>query len=106
MKTGLSVGPGRASFSRARPKQPKREPRCSTFARRLKPASNGVICGSSLSRKLPMPRDGPLSRDAISASRSSKILFEVKIGQVHVAAGHDVDSKNIPSHAKANLEKL
>jgi hypothetical protein len=34
------------------------------------------------------------------------ILFEVKIRQIHVAAGQDVDDENILPFAKANLKEL
>jgi hypothetical protein len=46
-----------------------------------------------------------LSRDVTIASPSSVILFEVKIRQIHVTAGQDVDGENIPPLAKANLEE-
>src|ERR1700733_5623133 len=41
-----------------------------------------------------------------SPSLPSLILFEVEIGQIHVAAGQDVDGENIPPLAKADLEEL
>jgi len=40
------------------------------------------------------------------ASLSSVSLFEVKIGQIHCAAGQDVDRENIPPLAEANLEEI
>src|SRR5271168_5041220 len=40
------------------------------------------------------------------ASLSSPLSFEVKIRQIHVAAGQDVDGENIPPLAEANLEEL
>ena len=39
-------------------------------------------------------------------SLPSLILFEVEIGQIHVAAGQDVDGENIPPLAQADLEEL
>src|ERR1700733_5893995 len=45
-------------------------------------------------------------RDVRIRTLSSVILFEVKIRQIHVTAGQDVDGENIPPLAKANLEEL
>jgi len=49
---------------------------------------------------------GFIEKVGTPASLPSVNPFEVKIGQIHVAAGQDVDSKNIPPLAEADLEKL
>lgn len=37
---------------------------------------------------------------------SSVILFEVKIGQIHVAIGQDADGENILPFVKTHIEEL
>jgi len=71
------------------------------------PATHEVVCASSLNAGV-----ADVSRKNVRvemqqlASLSSVSLFEVKIGQIHCAAGQDVDRENIPPLAEANLEEI
>ena len=84
------------------------------FQRRSTPSSFGVISG--LTVKSPdhaiCAKAGfqALCRTRLARGDShpisSVILFEVKIGQIHVATGQDVNGENIPSLVEANLEEI
>jgi hypothetical protein len=49
---------------------------------------------------------GTLENRLSTAFISSVILFEVKIGQIHVAIGQDADGENILPFVKTHIEEL